>query len=154
MVWIALATWGSSAHAFGLGSTVGVQTRSDLGTLGPFPPTLDLVFDPVVLQLHLLQTLDAAFDDALVFGANVYVDVGQAPIAGPWVASAQPGGSLFLLGEPDQLVIAGECRLGMQAHEAAGFGVYLVPALGLATSNGTTELFAGGMLQASVWFDL
>jgi hypothetical protein len=138
------------AHAFGLGSSVGVGFGDPLG----FPPSFDLVLDPAIIQIHALQTIDAAVDDQLYLGANVYFEVEIAPIGGPWYGTIQPGFSLDLLGDPTTVVVAGEARLGLAAQDDAGFGLYVVPALGIAASDGDTELVAGGTLQVSVWFGL
>ncbi|MEZ4235877.1 MAG: hypothetical protein R3F59_06880 [Myxococcota bacterium] len=138
------------AFAFGLGSSVGIGFGDSAG----FPPSFDLVLDPAIIQIHVLQTLDAAVDDQLYLGANVYFEAEIAPVGGPWYATVQPGFSLDLLGDPTTVVVAAEARLGLAAEDDAGFGVYVVPALGISASDGNTDLLAGGALQISVWFGL
>lgn len=152
---IAAIGWASSAEdarAFGLGSSVGIELGS---AGGGFPPSLDLVVDPAIVQLHVLRTLDAAFDGDLFIGANVYFDVANPVIAGPVSGAVQPGFSVDLGADPTTISVAGECRLGAQAADRAGFGVYVVPAIGMLAVDGQdAELYAGGTLQISVWFGL
>lgn len=151
----------SPAWAVGVGSSFGIGGGGwfgnpfdfgfGLGAQG-FGPSLDLVFDPVVLQIHALELVDAAADGDLFVGANVYVSVHEAPVGGPFLGVVQPGASIDFWGDPGVLAIAGECRLGAQAVEGAGFGVYVVPSLGIAVGDGDADLFGGGALQFSAWF--
>ena len=143
-----------SAFAVGIGSTIGVDGIDDGVGNGSFRPTFDLVFDPVILQIHALDTLESAFHDSLYLGVDVLVEVVEAPIAGPWSGVVQPGGGVDLFADPDGIAIAGECRLGIQAEESAGFGVYVVPAIGFVSGDGRGSLHAGGALQVSAWFGL
>jgi hypothetical protein len=149
--------WLGVAHAFEMGTTVGLGGGLDLGD-GPggmsFPPSLDLYFEPIVLQIHVLDTLNAAFDEDLYVGANLYVHVAEQPVGGSWQAVIQPGASLDIWGDPSSIGIAMESRFGAQVKEQAGFGFYLVPALGLVTSGGRAEPFAGGALQVAVWYGM
>ena len=70
----------SPAWAVGVGSSFGIGGGGWFGNpfdfgfgLGGqgFGPSLDLVFDPVVLQLHVLELVDAAADGDAFLGANV-----------------------------------------------------------------------------------
>ncbi|MEQ1571191.1 MAG: hypothetical protein ABMA64_36520 [Myxococcota bacterium] len=150
-MWLLLASLGE-AHALGVGSTIAFGPGFDLFGGPAFVPTVDLVFDPVIVQIHALDTLDAAFDEQLYLGANLYVEVVSQPIGGKWEGVVQPGGGLDLFGDPTTVVIDGQVRLGAQAAEQAGVGLYVVPALGLVASDGDSSLFASGALQLSVWF--
>lgn len=142
----------SDARAFGLGSSVGLEFGA---ADGGFAPSLDLMPGPAVIQLHVLRMVDAAASGALSVGANVYFDVGRPVIAGPIHGTVQPGFSVDLATDPDAVVVAAECRLGALAEEKAGFGVFVVPALGVAALEGDDpDVFGGGTLQVSVWFDL
>lgn len=144
----------ASASAFGLGSSIaGFGSGDDVGA-GSFRPTFDLVFDPVIVQIHALDTLGAAFDDRLFLGVNVYADAYHAPIGGLFTGVIQPGGGVDLFGSPDGVSVSAQCRLGIQAEERAGFGVYVVPALGFVSGGGYTDLYTGGALQVSAWFSL
>lgn len=144
----------ASAQAFGLGTTIAGFGFDDGFGSGAFRPSFDLVFDPVIVQIHALDTLNSAFDDQLYLGADVLVNVATVPIAGPWSGVVQPGGGVDLLADPDIIGISGECRFGIQAQEQAGFGVYVVPALGFVSGDGGSDLYAGGALQISAWFAL
>ncbi len=149
----------SNAHAVGFGTTAGFGVDSfgggpldvGLGFGFGFAPSLDLYFEPVVLQIHVLETLDLAVDDTLFAGANVYVGVHEGDIGGGWQGVVQPGGSLDLFLDPVVMSLAGECRFGIQAANAMGFGIYVVPGLGVIAGDGDGELYAGGALQISAW---
>jgi hypothetical protein len=165
--------WLGVAHAFEMGTTIGLGGGLDLGE-GPgglaFPPSLDLYFEPIVLQIHVLDTLNAAFDEDLYVGANLYVHVAEQPVGGGKAgeprgrqaagrtagcqAVIQPGASLDIWGDPTSIGVAVESRFGAQVKETAGFGFYLVPALGFVTSGGRAEPFAGGTLQLAVWYGM
>jgi hypothetical protein len=149
------------AHAIGVGTTAGLGSEGwsagnpfDLGfAFGArgFAPSLDLHFDPILLQLHVLELVDAAADGEVFLGANLYVNVYDADIGGPWAGVIQPGASVDILGDPVILGLAGECRLGMQAEGGMGFGIYVVPAIGVVAGDGDGELYTGGTLQISLW---
>ncbi|HHO53147.1 MAG TPA: hypothetical protein ENK18_20300 [Deltaproteobacteria bacterium] len=150
-MFIAMMLGSSPAQAVGVGSSVGV------GTTGPglFLPSLDFHFDPILLQIHVMEFFNQIDDnDQLYLGANLYVDAHQADLKGPWSGVVQPGGGLDLYIDPTIMVLTGECRLGAQtATEAGGLGVYVVPSLGIAFGDNIDgDLLAGGALQISAWF--
>lgn len=150
--------WLGVAHAVEIGSSIGLGGDfyfDDFGARGfggGFPPSLDFHFDPIVLQIHVLNTLAAALDERVYIGGNLYVQVAQQPVTTSWNAVVQPGASLDLAGNPVTLGLAFETRLGIQAEQQAGFGIYLVPAVGIVTGGGQAEAYVGGGLQMSVWF--
>jgi hypothetical protein len=147
------------AHAFGVGTTGGFSTGGVLdpfdlaGAFGSrsFAPTLDLHFDPVLVQIHVLEFVDLVADGEVFLGGNLYVNVHDASVGGPWAGVIQPGASVDLIADPVILALAGECRFGFQAEGDMGFGVYVVPALGVVAGDGDGELYGGGTLQISVW---
>ena len=154
----------SPAWAVGVGSSfgtggfgIGAFTGGDfnlgdgLGYQG-FGPSLDLHFSPIVLQLHVLELFQNASDGDLYIGANGYYQAYEAPIAGSVVGVVQPGLSVDFFGDPVIMALGAECRLGAQAAEAAGAGIYIVPAVGLVIGDGDVDIYAGGALQFSVWF--
>jgi hypothetical protein len=149
MLFLLLTT--SRAHALGLGSSLALAPG---GGAGAFTPTFDLVFDSLVLQIRATETLNAAFNNELFLGANLYANAAEKPIAGGFSGVVQPGGGLQLYGDPTVIVVSGQCRLGAQAVDQAGFGLYVVPEIGLVESSGDVNLYAGGALQVSVWFPL
>ena len=159
---LALSFVASDAWALGVGSTAGVGVGGFFGfdsfggysgSVGGFAPTLDLHTDPVHLQFHVLELTSALINDqALFIGANVYFDAAAMPVGGPWTGVVQPGFGLDLYGSPVTVAITAECRLGPQMWESAGFGVYVVPAIGMALDDGDAFWLAGGTLQLSAWF--
>ena len=153
----------ADARAMGVGSTAAIGVGGfgfdlfgggslDVST-GSFAPTLDLHPNPVHLQFHLLEFTSALINEETIFiGANVYFDAASMPVSGRWDGVVQPGFGLDLYGDPVTIAITGQCRLGPQVQEAAGFGIYVVPAIGIAVDDGDARWLAGGSLQFSAWF--
>jgi hypothetical protein len=167
LVAMALLFVASDARAFGLGTTGALGLGGDLFgfdvfdfdagafdvSTGGFAPTLDLHPDPVHVQIHVLELVSALIDDGDVFiGANVYFDAVAKPVSGNWTGVVQPGFGVDLYGDPVTIAVTGECRLGPQVVDAAGFGIYVVPAIGIAIDDGDAFWLAGGSLQLSAWF--
>jgi hypothetical protein len=164
---LALLLAASDAHAFGVGSTGAIGIGGglagfdpfDLGggfgdrSTGGFVPTLDLHPSPVHIQIHVMELVSDLIDNEEIFlGANVYFDAVAQPLTGSWLGVVQPGFGIDIYGDPLTIAITGECRLGPQVEEGAGFGVYVVPAVGIALDDGDAEWIAGGAIQLSAWF--
>lgn len=149
----------SAAHAVGIGSTgalgLGGWGGGDLFDFGSggFAPSLDIRAEPVIVQIHVLEFTEALVDDEeLYLGANVLFAAGASPLHGPWLGVVQPGFGFDIVGDPLLLSLTGQCRLGVEAQEAAGVGLYVVPELGIALADNQSDWIAGGSLQLSVWF--
>lgn len=134
-----------NAFDFGLGDVFGARG---------FAPSLDLRSSTLHFQFHVLEFLSVLADDGGAFiGANGYYQLHTAPVGGAWMGVVQPGLSVDLWADNDLLLgLAAEARVGVEAAEDMGFGVYVVPSLGLAVGDGDTDLIAGGTLQFSAWF--
>ncbi len=139
----------SPAWAVGVGSSVGAQ----FGNTGGFLPSLDLHFDPFVLQIHVLEFVNELTEEDVRLGANFYGTAHATAFEGPWQGVVQPGVGLDIYADPFRLDLTGEVRLGAQtANERGGFGIYVVPALGLRIDDNDDPLLAGGAVQISAWF--
>ena len=147
---LALLLFSAPAHAFGLGTSIAF---SDYG-YWTYAPTLDLIFEPVTVQIHLVETLDDAFHNDLYLGANVQVRVVEKEITKGLYGVAEPGGALWINGDPTRVSLAANLRLGAEAGEAVRAGLFVVPYLGLAIEDGETDVFAAGGLQFAVSFAL
>lgn len=150
-----------SAQAVGLGTTgaLGLGGWYDgdiyLGDFGSggFAPTFDIRAEPVIVQIHVLEFTEALIDsDELYLGANVLFAAGARPLHGPWLGVIQPGFGVDMVGDPLVLAITGQSRFGIEAQDAAGVGLYVVPEVGIALGDDTSDWIAGGSLQLSVWF--
>lgn len=148
----------AGAQAAGFGSSVGFTPR---GGPGAFLPSFDVHADPVLFQFHALEFLDSLTDDQVYFGANVYFDAGRKTLGrsrGDVVV--QPGISADIAANPGTLVLLAECRVGAELTPSpGGFGIYIVPALGVGVGEpdiipgilDDSPFIVGGALQISAW---
>lgn len=128
------------------------------GMLGTSAPTLDYRASPVLVQIHaldLLAPLMTGGDFYLNTGADVtYVAVKKK--VGPEVEGVlMPGGGLGIntAGDTNWYVI-GEARVGAEMKAGMGFGMYVVPYLGVTDMvRGDVGLLYGGSVQVSAWFN-
>ena len=157
----ALLLLSAPAHAVGIGSTAGIGTGGLFSGAtffdfrgSSFAPTLDIHANPVLVQIHVLEFTEALVDEEeLYLGANVLFAAHEGALTGPWLGVVEPGFGVDLWAtDPMWIGLTGQCRLGAQVQEAAGFGVYVVPELGLGISDGDVDWVAGGTLQVSAWF--
>lgn len=154
----------SEAWALGFGSSAGIGTEGFVGTdfadlggfdvlTGSFAPTFDLHATPVHVQFHVIEFTEQLVDnEELYIGANVYFDAVSKPLTGPFLGVFQPGFGVDLFADPFLMGITGQARLGPEVLDAAGFGIYVVPVLGLALTDDDVDWLAGGQLQISAWF--
>ncbi|MBW1876982.1 MAG: hypothetical protein JRJ84_01335 [Deltaproteobacteria bacterium] len=157
---LALTTpaWGA-----GIGTTVGVGTGAVVGlgyslnadypsTSMGFFPSFDLRLDPLIIQVHALETLVSLSNDEIFLGANAYYILARPSFQGGWEGVVAPGGGVDLFGNPFGLVVDAEVLFGIQYQGDIGVGVYVVPALGVLLGDVDTALVTGGTVQFSVWF--
>ena len=145
----------------GSGNLLGLQNDlADFVRFGGYPanagflPSLDYRADPVVLQFHVLELIDELAEGDVYLGANFYYDLTSAggPVAGSWKGAVQPGVSLDLFGNPLVIALMGEMRVGVEAQSAMGFGIYVVPSIGVGVGDRESALLTGGALQISAWW--
>jgi hypothetical protein len=150
---VAALALASPAWGAGIGTTIGVGSGAVVGlgyslnadypsTSAGFFPSFDLRFDPLVIQIHALETLVGLSTDNIFLGANVYYILARPSFDGGWEGVVAPGGAIDVFGDPFGLIVNGE----------AGVGVYVVPALGVLLGDVDTALVTGGTVQFSVWF--
>jgi hypothetical protein len=146
----ALACLSAPAHAVGVGTSIAFSQDG----FWTYAPTLDLIFEPVTLQLHVAETLDQAFDDDLYLGADLVVTVAEVK-ANDWLRGVfEPGAAVWVNGDPSRFSLAAVARAGAVAGKGARVGLYVVPYLGMTIDDGDVSLFASGGAQVAVSFDL
>jgi hypothetical protein len=156
---LALTAASSTAHA-----AVGFTAHQtwDYGTHGfyasPFVlPTLDYASDGLILQAHVLELLAGASNSTLDLGVNLYKTVSKKKVTDDINGVLQAGAKLNVASGADFDVANGSlglilsARLGAQASKGIGFGMYVVPDLGVAKTGDEIELVVGGGLQVSAW---
>jgi hypothetical protein len=159
------------AHA-GFGATANLGGLSD-GT--SWAPSLDWRAKGYLFQLQLVDTIGGATSDRLDIGAGFSGVAAKRKIAGEIEGVMMPGGRLRYfqyIGDTGDAIgksklqgsgfnVVGEFRMGMELKEKMGFGVYVVPQLGISNLFGIASVkeddteFAltyGGGLEVSAWF--
>ncbi len=155
----ALLSLPGTAHALGYGTSYGIGAEvSGRGYYAaPFGtwPSLDLYLHSVTLQLHPLELVHGIMQDDIQLGANAYF-AGRSFATGTALEGViMPGASFDLAADTDfdplDLALMAEGRAGLQAADAMGFGIYLVPGLGIALADGDFELMLGGRVELAIW---
>jgi hypothetical protein len=144
------------APAFaGIGTTAYMGGYTD-GTT--WIPSLDIRNSGVLVQIHLLDQLIPFTQGGGGFVFNTGVDVTtialKKKVAPDVEGVIMPGGGIRLAGPTDGLAwnVMAEARMGMEMKQGAGFGVYVVPALGVTNGvTGDVGLNVGGTMQVEFW---
>lgn len=120
-------------------------------------PSVDYRSKGLLVQIHALDLL-APLATGGDFYVNTGVDVTYVALkkkVGPEVEGVlMPGGGVYLntLGDTHWYVGA-EARMGAEMKQGAGFGMYVVPTLGVTNFvTGDVGLSYGGTIQVSAWF--
>jgi hypothetical protein len=152
------------AWAAGVGTSYGLGDGGEIFDFGDLfggragwvrrLPSLDLRFEPLIVQLYPLDFLVALSNEDILLTGTILVQAYDADIGDGWKGVIQPG-ALISVSDFDQfnLVLAGTSRFGAEKGQSGHLGVYVVPSLGLGIFDGEAELLAGGRLEFSVWFD-
>jgi hypothetical protein len=147
----AVLSLASTAHATALGTTIGIGSGGGT-TAGGFLPSFDIYADPVTVNVHALELLQSVSDDDLFLGANVYFNAVDRE-RGELKLVLQPGFGLDFFTDPTVDVITAEARIGARTKGGpAGMGVWIVPAVGFATSDNDTDFITAGTLQIGAFF--
>ncbi|MBX2803412.1 MAG: hypothetical protein KTR31_37375 [Myxococcales bacterium] len=135
------------AEAAGVGSSIGVGTRG-------FAPTLDVSFEPFLLQLRVLDFLDGLDEEETHLGAKFYGTVHDAEFGRNVTGLVQPGVGLDIFLDPTVITIAGACRLGGEvASDKGAIGLFVVPEVGVRAGDNVDDgWFAGGRFEISARF--
>lgn len=152
LVALLVAVYTPSAHA-GFGVTAGTGGYVD-GTA--WVPSLDWRANGILVQAHLLDQLAPLATGGKFYanlGADITVVSVKKKIAPEIEGVIMPGGGFRVSGsDPLGWNVMGEARFGMEMKQGMGFGVYVVPALGITNmAKGDIGLNYGGAVQISVW---
>ncbi len=152
------AAWGFTAHQGGSYTTRGYYMQPSANL-----PTLDLRMSGQVIQFDVLELISGITTDQLHLGVNYYKTLDNGDLSeGGWKGVWQLGGALDIDSAPDysfdplNLQLLAQARMGMQAHDKFGFGIYIVPGVGFAKTydfvgDDAFELAVGGEVQLSAW---
>lgn len=153
------AAWGFTAH-----QGVEYSTRGYYVSPHEWLPTIDIRTQGQVIQIDALELLSGITTDRLHLGVNYYRNLKNGPVTddGSWKGAWQLGGSLDVDSGADyafdalNLMLMAQGRMGMQAHKDFGFGIYVVPGIGIAkgfdfAGDDAFDLAVGGQVQISTW---
>lgn len=159
------------AHA-GFGATAHLGGLSD-GT--SWAPSLDWRAKGFLVQVKLIDTIGSITDDHLDVGAAFSGVAAKRKIADQIEGVMMPGGRVTYYGfigdlgdaaskgkvQSGGFSLTGEFRMGMEMKDKMGFGVYVVPQIGISNRLGVGTvaedeselgLAYGGGLEVSAWF--
>lgn len=139
----------------GVGFTAGGYSYTD-GT--SFVPSLDYRVSGVLIQLHLLDLLagpatTGAF--ALNTGADISYSVIHKKCAPEVEGVFMPGVGFRVAdtGANTGFNAMAKVRFGAEMKKGIGFGMYVVPAVGISNiTSGTIRANYGGGIEVSAWF--
>lgn len=142
----------------GVGSTYGFG--GNLSGVGPSLPSIDWNAQGVIGQVHLLDLIVFGANNELLLSGNVFKTMQRAKVNEDIGGVVQLGGGL-VLDAPDfnfdalgwDVQVKG--RLGAQTQKGAGFGIYVVPGIGVTnnTLDGDPAVTGSGMVQFSAWMN-
>ena len=125
-------------------------------------PTIDYKSGPSLVQINALDLINSfTAEDYLVLGGNYYYQTQRGKVSENIAGSFQLGGSLdYVQSNSDRTDITAlfGVRMGAQSTKKMGFGIYVVPEIGLNLASGdlapdaNIQLAVGGQVQVSTWF--
>ena len=162
---LAAASAPMTAHAgFGVSGTLGTienSTKTKYFTAQHYYPTLDYKAGEILVQVAVLDLINSLGpEDDLLFGLNGYYQVRKGAVTEDIMGVAQIGASLDYDKVTEDVafttvMLSG--RMGAQAVKKMGFGIYIVPEIGVNLVNDdnvredSMELAVGGQVQISTW---
>ncbi len=147
----AQAGFGMTAH---MGATNDTATTPGLGILAP---SLDYRAAGVLVQVHLVELI-GELPNGLVDGRVGISGIVMKRKVGPEVEGVfMPGGTVQVTADTrnDTLgwQVMAQTRMGAEMKQGMGFGIYVVPSVGVSNLlTGKVGLAYGGTLQVSTWF--
>lgn len=162
-----------SAAFAGVGATIAQGNYFGHPGAGSYPgaaPTIDYRAKGLLVQVHALELVGSiANQDAdnvnlyspdLATGVGVSTVVTKKKVAPEVEGVVMPGGHIFFAQDKvgsesySGFNFDVEARMGMEMKKGAGFGVYVVPMIGvgkLPGDNQDMKVHTGGTLQVSFW---
>jgi len=118
-------------------------------------PSLDITNEGLVVQIYALDLLEALNYENIDLSVGLYKTVKSGKVTDNWKGVLQPGGTLDVSTnfdfDPLYLALTGQARMGIQKADDFGFGVYVVPGIGVADAAGEIEMAVSGGIQISAW---
>lgn len=119
-------------------------------------PSFDYRAKGVLVQVHALDLLNGIQPGGFALNTGVdvtYVAV-KKKIAPDIEGVVMPGAGVRVADVSEiRFNLMAQGRVGMEMKQGAGFGVYVVPALGVSNLlTGDVGLATGGTIQVSAWF--
>lgn len=118
-------------------------------------PTLDIHNEKWTYQLHALDLVRGLVAEQLYLAGDVFMTTRRMKVNEDIGGVIQPGGSLDIATnfdfEPVNLGLQGKVRMGAQTQKGMGFGVYVVPGVGVGMASQEIDFLFSGTLEVSVW---
>jgi len=122
-------------------------------------PTIDIHSQKLLIQLHALDLVAYLPAKYIALGGDVFVTTRHLKVNEDIGGVIATGGSLDLFTDTgfDAFDVGAQfkVRMGAQTQKGMGFGIYVVPGLGVGAvssgGNSSMDILASGQLQVSVW---
>ncbi len=139
----------------GVGATAYVGGTNDGAAMGLLAPSLDYRGGGILAQVHLLDLIGELPNERLELGVGVSGVVVKRKVGQDVEGVIMPGGHVNFgvpttFKNPSWQILA-ETRFGAEMKQGMGFGVYVVPQIGVSNFTGNVGLSYGGTLQVSAW---
>lgn len=119
-------------------------------------PTVDFHVQNYVIQVHALDLVRCGVGQALCLGGDFFATTRKLKVNDDIGGVIQPGGSLDIYSPTFDfdfvsLDAIAKVRMGAQTQKGMGFGIYVVPGLGIGMAGGEFDIAYSGQLQISTW---
>jgi hypothetical protein len=138
----------------GVGATASMTAASD-GTA--WAPSIDYRGGGWLVQVHALDLIGGLPSKMINTGVDVTTVAVKRKVAADVEGVVMPGGSARLAADTGFNAVGfnllAQARMGAEIKQGMGFGVYVVPQIGISNiATGKVSLAYGGGLQVSAWF--
>ncbi|MFN7147127.1 MAG: hypothetical protein ACK4YP_25385 [Myxococcota bacterium] len=151
---LALGLGLSTPASAGIGTTAGIGS-SGSGELTFVAPTLDYRGGGVLVQLHALDLIGKLPNKYLDLGVGVSGIAFKRKVGADVEGVIMPGGVARIYTDTGfnalSWNVGAQARFGAEMKQGFGFGVYVVPMLGVSNFSGKVGPSYGGTLQVSAW---
>lgn len=146
----------SPAYA-GFGMTAHMGATNDGAALGLMAPSLDYRAAGVLVQVHLIDFVGELPNGLVDAGVDVSAIALKRKVGTDVEGVFMPGATVQIHADTrnDTLgwQVMAQTRMGAEMKQGMGFGVYVVPVVGVSNLlTGKVGLAYGGTLQVSTWF--